>query len=329
MTSTRRRIGSPRLRRRGRDNQARFVRAGGTAGWCACCAWRSRSATVLVLARYHAVSWLDPMRSWPGCRPTQGQLVISGTKITMEAPKLAGFTKDGRGYELNARAAAQDITKPDIVELHDIRAKIETQDKTPINLTAMDGLFDRKTGILKLAKDVMLTSPSYRDQSRGSHRRHRERQVVSDKPVAGEDAGRHAQLQPSRSRRRRRSRSLRWRRGDDAGRWPDLGANWPGGSVRWRSSSFHAALAVALALRAGAATLRSRRRARHQRPNALQGFSQNRDQPVQIEAATLEVRDKDKHGDLQRQRARRAGRYHHALQGAGGLLRQQGQGPAA
>jgi lipopolysaccharide export system protein LptA len=29
-------------------------------------------------------------------------------------------------------------------------------------------------------------------------------------------------------------------------------------------------------------------------PNALQGFSQNRDQPVHIESATLEVRDKDK-----------------------------------
>jgi lipopolysaccharide export system protein LptA len=29
-------------------------------------------------------------------------------------------------------------------------------------------------------------------------------------------------------------------------------------------------------------------------PNALQGFSQNRDQPVKIEAATLEVRDKNK-----------------------------------
>lgn len=28
-------------------------------------------------------------------------------------------------------------------------------------------------------------------------------------------------------------------------------------------------------------------------PNALQGFSQNRDEPVHIEAATLEVRDKD------------------------------------
>ena len=29
-------------------------------------------------------------------------------------------------------------------------------------------------------------------------------------------------------------------------------------------------------------------------PNALQGFSQNRDQPVHIEAATLEIRDKQK-----------------------------------
>jgi len=29
-------------------------------------------------------------------------------------------------------------------------------------------------------------------------------------------------------------------------------------------------------------------------PNALQGFSQNRDKPVRIEAATLEVRDRDK-----------------------------------
>ena len=27
-------------------------------------------------------------------------------------------------------------------------------------------------------------------------------------------------------------------------------------------------------------------------PNAMQGFSQNRDQPIQIEAATLEMRDK-------------------------------------
>ena len=36
------------------------------------------------------------------------------------------------------------------------------------------------------------------------------------------------------------------------------------------------------------------RRPRKRPPNALQGFSQNRDQPVKIQAASLEVRDKQK-----------------------------------
>lgn len=46
-------------------------------------------------------------------------------------------------------------------------------------------------------------------------------------------------------------------------------------------------LAAALLMPAAAA-------AQQAPPNALQGFSQNRDQPVHIEAVTLEVRDKDK-----------------------------------
>jgi lipopolysaccharide export system protein LptA len=50
------------------------------------------------------------------------------------------------------------------------------------------------------------------------------------------------------------------------------------------------ALAAAVMLPAGA----SAQGATTGVPNALQGFSQNRDKPVQIEAASLEVRDKDK-----------------------------------
>jgi lipopolysaccharide export system protein LptA len=49
------------------------------------------------------------------------------------------------------------------------------------------------------------------------------------------------------------------------------------------------ALAVGLAAAASGAAP-----AQTSTPNALQGFSQNRDQPVKIDAATLEVRDKDK-----------------------------------
>ncbi len=53
----------------------------------------------------------------------------------MEAPRVAGFTKDARPYEVTARAASQDITKPDIVELKEIRAKVEMQDKVTVEMT--------------------------------------------------------------------------------------------------------------------------------------------------------------------------------------------------
>jgi lipopolysaccharide export system protein LptA len=52
-----------------------------------------------------------------------------------------------------------------------------------------------------------------------------------------------------------------------------------------------AGLSVLAALAIGDATAQS---AVQGVPNAMQGFSQNRDQPIQIEAASLEVRDKQK-----------------------------------
>jgi lipopolysaccharide export system protein LptA len=59
-------------------------------------------------------------------------------------------------------------------------------------------------------------------------------------------------------------------------------------NVRWLSS-----LLIAVALTGAPAYAQQPAPAKGP-PNALQGFSQNRDQPVQIEAATLEVRDKEK-----------------------------------
>ena len=64
------------------------------------------------------------------------------------------------------------------------------------------------------------------------------------------------------------------------------------------SRSLMLLVALALALSGGALNAQPKMAATQPAakgpPNALQGFSQNRDQPVHIEAATLEVRDKDK-----------------------------------
>jgi lipopolysaccharide export system protein LptC len=118
--------------------------------------------TVIVLAigATWLVSWLDPLKVLVRLPIDAGRLVISGTKITMEAPKLSGYTRDNRWYELTASAAAQDITKPNMVELHDVRAKVDAEDKSTMFLSAKDGLYDRKGGILTLNNDISLRSTS-------------------------------------------------------------------------------------------------------------------------------------------------------------------------
>jgi lipopolysaccharide export system protein LptC len=118
-------------------------------------------ATIMfILTATILVSWLDPLKVLVRFPIDSGKIVISGTKITMEAPKLSGYTKDQRWYEMNAKAAAQDVTKPDLVELVEVRAKIETADKSTIFLSSKDGLYNRKTSFLNLDHNVIVRSTS-------------------------------------------------------------------------------------------------------------------------------------------------------------------------
>ena len=85
-------------------------------------------------------------------------LVVSGTKITMETPHLAGFSTDQRPYELWAKAAIQDLTSPDQVELRTLRAKVMMEDKSTVTMDARTGFFDSKQQMLDLRKDIFLQS---------------------------------------------------------------------------------------------------------------------------------------------------------------------------
>jgi len=116
------------------------------------------AAVVLVTLAVVLVTYFNPLRMLGKLPIDVGNLVISGTKITMEQPRMAGFTPDARAYELSADAAAQDLTKPDIIELKKIHAKIEMQDKSSMEMTALTGLDDSKGETLKLDQDILLTS---------------------------------------------------------------------------------------------------------------------------------------------------------------------------
>jgi lipopolysaccharide export system protein LptC len=113
-----------------------------------------------------------------------GQLVIKGTKVTMQQPRLTGFTNDSRPYDFTANSAEQDITKPDLMALHQIHAKIEMEDKSMVNITADDGEYDMKSEMLKLANNIhLVSSTGYEARLSEATIDVHKGTVLSDKPV--------------------------------------------------------------------------------------------------------------------------------------------------
>ena len=115
-------------------------------------------AVVLGLAVITLLTYYNPLRSIAKLPINLNDLVVSGTKVTMEKPHMSGFTRDSRAYEFNADAAAQDLTKPDIIELHNIRANLQMQDKSIMKMTADSGIYDTKKETLQLNSNILLHS---------------------------------------------------------------------------------------------------------------------------------------------------------------------------
>ena len=117
------------------------------------------AVVALAMAGVIAISIFNPFRALMKQLPVDiDNLVVSGSKITMESPHLSGFSPDQRPYELWAKTATQDLTDPDHVELKTLRAKIVQEDRSTVTLDARIGLFDTKTQLLDLRKDIFLQS---------------------------------------------------------------------------------------------------------------------------------------------------------------------------
>ena len=139
---------------------------------------------VLVAVAVIAVTYLNPLRMLTKLPIDVGNLVVSGTRITMEQPRVTGFTRDARAYELTAEAASQDVTKPDIIELKNIHATVQMQDKSTVAMSALAGVYDSKAEILKLNRDILLkSSTGYEGHLSEATVDVRSGHVVSQQPV--------------------------------------------------------------------------------------------------------------------------------------------------
>lgn len=139
------------------------------------------AAAMLVVA---GLSIFNPFRMLTKLPFDVGSVNVSGTKITMQAPRLAGFTADGRPYEVHARAALQDVTNPSFMELEDIRGQIQMEDMSMLTLTSRKGMMDGKAQTLDLGEKIVLKSADYEARLTEVHIDMAKGDVVSDKPVS-------------------------------------------------------------------------------------------------------------------------------------------------
>ncbi|MBY0611326.1 MAG: LPS export ABC transporter periplasmic protein LptC [Beijerinckiaceae bacterium] len=83
---------------------------------------------------------------------------ITGSKITMQFPKLSGYKKDLRSYDVTADSAVQEVKRPTVMELFNPNARIEIEKDKYARVTAASGVYDSSAEKMKLDGNVMLKS---------------------------------------------------------------------------------------------------------------------------------------------------------------------------
>lgn len=111
------------------------------------------------------------------------RVALQGSRIVIESPKLVGYRKDGKPYEIRARVGMQDIAKPDQFDLEQLHVSVEQGDR-PIVLTAAKAVYNTKTDLAQLSGGVDIADGKNFDMRMSSASMDFKASVMrSDKPV--------------------------------------------------------------------------------------------------------------------------------------------------
>ena len=129
-------------------------------------------------------TWIDPLRFASGLPVELGRISISGTKLTMDAPKLKGFSRDGRPYTVTAEEAAQDLTRPSVIELSKIIGQFDLGTRGNMVLNAKSGIYDGKAEQMRMFDGIDFRSTQgHSGQLSDAVIEPRKGHLVTDKPV--------------------------------------------------------------------------------------------------------------------------------------------------
>jgi lipopolysaccharide export system protein LptC len=86
------------------------------------------------------------------------ETAISDGKLVMASPKLEGFTNLNKPYSMTALRAYQDLTKPGLIELEDISAKLPYDEENFATIEAARGFYDQQANTLLLENGLTVST---------------------------------------------------------------------------------------------------------------------------------------------------------------------------
>ncbi len=144
---------------------------------------------LIAVAGLLAVWLFDPFRQVFPNFSVQG-VDLSSSQVVMEMPKLSGFKKDSRPYEVVAKSAIQDVSKPSVINLIEMDAHLVLGDGQAANLKAKKGVYDTQNETLDVKDDVKIKTTSGYDISlENASMKFKSGDISSDRPVSAKMNG--------------------------------------------------------------------------------------------------------------------------------------------
>jgi lipopolysaccharide export system protein LptC len=124
--------------------------------------WAIPLGAVVGAGAVAALAILEPFAKLEGL--AFGPIALSGTQLTMDSPRLTGYRSQSGPYEVTASVALQDVRKPGLIELQDLKARlaIDRQGSTA-RLQATSGLLDTKKEVFELSRGVRVETDHGRE----------------------------------------------------------------------------------------------------------------------------------------------------------------------
>jgi lipopolysaccharide export system protein LptC len=172
----------PALRSAGRSARA-YTKARRHSRWVRFAKIAIPSGSLIGMGAVGFVAYYDPFRNIENL--SFGSIGVSGSNVTMASPKLTGFKNDNRPYEVTASEATQDVRKPSLVQLKDLKARIVTDDRGSVAwLQASKGTLDTKREHMRLRDNIVVTTDAGHEvKLRSAFVQFKSGNVTSNQPV--------------------------------------------------------------------------------------------------------------------------------------------------